>query len=638
MRRALAVFVALLAGAAEAQYVTTDGVAYPPVPAYWGLDWAVPTGGAEQPVLVLPLLTNGAAFAETAQTVSHLTWDGSALRESVGGVSWSMNGTVPQVAGSSSAFSPGKAGAGPYSAANSYSGPTTVGEWTGDWSVTVVWSQTAFPATHNEVLVAKLNSAANAGWAMLVNASTGNLRLFYYDGAAKQPTATGTILNGINVATVGKSGVNCYSRLNGGTAVAVACGTMTAASAEPIRIGRYAGATDFSEFTTIYEVIASTEPYSDALHLSRWRRAVGLEVNGTTVSLTRATTRTCEVNGVTWNVANDAPCINASGMLVERATTNRILQSNVLTNASWVKRGTGAVTTDGTICPNGETAGLVTVGASGVNDVYQAIAAGFTGTEALGTSYWIKRSSASGTFTIINAQGPTFGTDSIDLAAIGTGWTYVTGTRTGVTRSTAWTANAGAGGMLFYAASGPLAAYVCQTQQESGTPTSYQPTAGTTVARNADVATVPTPSGLDPARWCVSVDATPYGGRAWTSASTTTLFSTYPGTTPNTVNLQSSSATQIAFKTFQGSGAVKTATWTHGLSAGSVHKIAASNNAGTMTIRSDGADVGATISGAGTGVLGAWLTPIQLGSEAGAGQFDGYLSNFKIYRSPSCGR
>src|SRR5512137_672945 len=66
-----------------------------------------------------PLTVNGPLIADDPGTVAHVYWNGSALVDIMGNA-WTQNGTVPQVAANASPFSPGNAGAGPYTSANYY--------------------------------------------------------------------------------------------------------------------------------------------------------------------------------------------------------------------------------------------------------------------------------------------------------------------------------------------------------------------------------------------------------------------------------------------------------------------------------------------------------------------------------------
>ncbi len=159
-------------------------------------------------------------------------------------------------------------------------------------------------------------------------------------------------------------------------------------------------------------------------------------------------------------------------------------------------------------------------------------------------------------------------------------------------------------------------------------------TTGTSAARNADVATVATPSGLDPARWCVETVATPR--YPWSSrAGTQLLWNTHAGALPNASWLNVSN-TVSAGTVYDSAGAARVHSYTHGFGATETpHKFSVWNSSGTIGLRVDGAAVGTT-TGAGTGVQTAFLGTITLGSQSGLYYHDGYLRDFKVYRSPGC--
>lgn len=206
-------------------------------------------------------------FADSDGDVLHVYWNGSRLVDARGNA-WTMNGTVPQVAAQGSPFLPPRAAGGPYTAANNYQGPTTLTEWAGDWSVTVVWQ----PATiTQQVLVSKLPAAATSGW--YVEQEVAGVRLAMHDGAAFRAatTANNATASGVNVFTGGKSGGTCYAKLNGGATASIGCAGYNPAAVEPIRIGRWGGGTLQALTSTIYEITASTVPYSDALHSARYQ-------------------------------------------------------------------------------------------------------------------------------------------------------------------------------------------------------------------------------------------------------------------------------------------------------------------------------------------------------------------------------
>lgn len=271
-----------------------------------------------------PLTSNGALLAEDAGTVAHVYWNGSALVDTKGNA-WTQNGTVPQVAANASPFVPGKAGAGPFSIANNYQGPTTLGEFSGaqDFSVTVVVVPTS--VANAQTIISKTRPATTAGWWMEVAAGTGVIYCRAYDGAGRTAaTPTGLVLGAINVVTCGRSGGNLYARLNSGASASIAIGTIVATPSDPIRIGLRTAANQPADGVRVYEVIASTTPYSDALHATRFAAVWGQSA----LTVTRALdTQTYVANGSTWTAPAGALATASSGASIWKASTNSVLNS-----------------------------------------------------------------------------------------------------------------------------------------------------------------------------------------------------------------------------------------------------------------------------------------------------------------------
>lgn len=210
--------------------------------------------------------TAGPLMDDDANTVSHVYWDGRTIRDTKGNI-WTENGLVPRVQDGSFTVVPQTGGAGPYNATNNYQSRLDLMEWTGDWSVTVVFKATI--SGGYQVIISKYNSIN--GWYGAIT-PTGEVRTSIHDGSAKTVNSTTQITaSAINVATFGRSGGTMYARVNAGASNSLAgIGTMTSAAAYPVRIGRYEPAG--VEFVTgpIYEIISSTTPYSDALHAARY--------------------------------------------------------------------------------------------------------------------------------------------------------------------------------------------------------------------------------------------------------------------------------------------------------------------------------------------------------------------------------
>jgi hypothetical protein len=302
-----------------------------------------------------------------------------------------------------------------------------------------------------------------------------------------------------------------------------------------------------------------------------------LGTRGEEISLTRATTATNEVNGTVWNVPAGVPRVTTQGTLIERASTNYVLNNR-----------THPKTTEAT--------------------------ASITATQAC-----VGWHEGTGTMTIANGTATTTGLSC-----------------TAVSPGTLCTFTVTVGGTMAITTS---AGTVTKAQIEcpGSTKTSEIPTAGTSVARNADVATVPTPAGLSPSRWCVEVVATPFGGRAWNALANAVPWAIGTSSTANWAQ----AVARTTSSRFQWRGADNldaiydvNSTWT---TAGPGYRVSFSNSAGIARILRDGATQSAAFSGTGSGVFGSFPATVYLGnSSTGSFPFDGYLRDFRIYRSPTC--
>lgn len=180
------------------------------------------------------------------------------------------------------------------------------------------------------------------------------------------------------------------------------------------------------------------------------------------------------------------------------------------------------------------------------------------------------------------------------------------------------------------------AADVCvgQVQEEPGPyATSYVgPVAGTAVERFADVITSSWPSSAKSA-WCVRATVTPTLGRAWNAADAY-LWSSGTSAAANSARLLASSSGTLVFDVYDGAGAAKTATYTHGFTAGSKHTITACDVGGTLSMFVDAAVVTPTITGAGTGTWSAAPSTLYFGTLSAAGtEAAGVSGSVKVCKS-----
>ena len=177
------------------------------------------------------------------------------------------------------------------------------------------------------------------------------------------------------------------------------------------------------------------------------------------------------------------------GAMSEGLRTNLLLSSKDLTNAAWLKRGTAAVTTDGTQWIDGSNASLIAGLDTGSNDVYQQVA-GITSGVAYAAAFWIKRVTTSGVLLCLNPSNAAQGEWRIDLSLLPDSWERISASHAAVTVIAATTGSvANGGGVHFrkFSGTGTQSFYVGNCQTEVGSvPSSDIPTAAAAVTRNAD--------------------------------------------------------------------------------------------------------------------------------------------------------
>ena len=564
---------------------------------------------------------------------------------------WAQGGTVPQVAANVSPFVPGKAGAGPFSSANNYTGPTTSMEWTGDWSVTAVFSVTG--VTNAQGLVGKYTAVT--GWRLYTSAATGIARLGLYDGTAVNIPTGAVVVGGINVLSAGKSGGTCYIRLNNAAAATGACGTMTTGALQTAKIGTD-GVSTHGDATTIYEVIASTAPYSDALHDARFRRVFGMEGSkGEAITNTRATTATYTANRLVWTAPANVARIESNGMFSESARTNVLLSSGTVTtttalNANWLAAGAPTYSTSAGTAPDGAgTWGRIT-STTTADIVYQSRTVASTTTVTAST--WVKADTAIDTVSI--QAGCTNGTNTTCTCgrsdgapctarpgvtatyhctadhSIGTTPVRIWATATCDVAKT--TATFGISPGSYQSATGT--ADFALAQLEAGPyPTSYIPTTSAAVTRNADITWAPAPLTASD-DFAVGLDFQYGTGRDPSAAVLPYLWAWDNTTGSNDQILYSSSATQLTMRWYNSdNSAFRPVAITHGYTMGSAHRILGTLSPTMRRLYSDGVLMSSD-------VVSLTRSPLTLpanlyfgGNSIGSAQLDGYVRNVKVCSS-----
>src|SRR5574341_273032 len=249
----------------------TNAVALGPVPP---VIFASGSGGAASTLRIVVLGLPRATFQpidyptpiipEDANTVAHVWWkDGTGLVDAKGN-SWTMNGTVPQIARTIGAPS----GAGPFSDANYYAlgSGNDVLDFAGDFSCCFVITRTVIDATRRIIASDGLDSTS--GWYIDTYATSGVVSIVFGAPATRTiigPTANALGTNAPNVICAGRAATTGYVKLNLGTLVTAAAGTITPATTVIANLGRYGGGALPDTDGAIMEAWLSTTTPSDAL-------------------------------------------------------------------------------------------------------------------------------------------------------------------------------------------------------------------------------------------------------------------------------------------------------------------------------------------------------------------------------------
>jgi hypothetical protein len=197
---------------------------------------------------------SGPLIPDDPGTVVHVTWNGSALADSKGNT-WTMGGTVPQVAKSGKV----PAGAGVFSDSNYYSlgSGNDVLDFAGDFSLCIVFGLAA--GSSLDVMLADIT--ASTGYYIAANGS--NVAQFK-QGVNSYVTVNTLSTTDINVVCVGRAGSALVLKANNGAAVPGAS-TGTPATATIAYLGRFSSTGNAAAREKIYEVWASTSTATDYL-------------------------------------------------------------------------------------------------------------------------------------------------------------------------------------------------------------------------------------------------------------------------------------------------------------------------------------------------------------------------------------
>ena len=235
---------ALLCGVAQAQVGSPVGAASGPAIGS-SLPSAIPGGGDVW-------WPKGPLITRDANAVAHVYWRAGALVDAKGN-SWSPVGSPAQV-GASGAIPPG---AGPLSGSAYYTASVPALNFAGDFTAAIVGVESSLTGTFGITLSTGNGSVGHLG---AIVQSPGNGRGIFYPSAAVNTANTVTAGQPF-VFVYGRNGSSYYARLSGGSTNRSTAGTH-AAGANAAVMGQLAGN---SYPGTLYEVYATTTPFTDAL-------------------------------------------------------------------------------------------------------------------------------------------------------------------------------------------------------------------------------------------------------------------------------------------------------------------------------------------------------------------------------------
>lgn len=240
-------------------------------------------------------------------------------------------------------------------------------------------------------------------------------------------------------------------------------------------------------------------------------------VQGGAVTFDRDTSAVCtKSDGTLVTLDSDEPRLEGTGLVVESAATNLMLRSEEFDDANWAvsSAGSGGVmkgTANSAVAPDGTTTAdeIVFTGdlsAQSCGTTHLQIigrASSSTGTQQA-LSIWVKKSTGTGTIYMWgNGGGPT----SVTACSISTTWTRCTHQQASVSELRLGWDIRNCGVNPLHAV--PMVVYIWGAQAEAGTvASSYIKTTSTTVARNADNASVDKPDAVVDAEGCAAATVT----------------------------------------------------------------------------------------------------------------------------------
>ena len=607
-----------------------------------------------------PLVTSGPLIVEDANTVAHVYWNGTALVDSKGNA-WTENGTVPQV--TANPFTTTRYGAGPFSAANYYSSATAPIGFPGDFTVCAVVDN---PGSNLVIAYKGAYGASGSGW-VLFSWTSSRVQLATYGPGSTSAAAVASVnfsYGAVNVICGGRSGTNIYAKVNGGTTGTAASAPVTEGTPSA-QIGAGAGLGVFTG--TIYEVYATTTPWSEATVTAIQQKVLGHFDGSSELAVTRATTATYAPRAADPSTLFTVPAgvarITDEGLLVEPARTNYALQSNTISaanafNVNWIEWPDTTVvnvTTTATAAPGGGVWHTITNEAGGTSNVGQAYQ---TVTTASSTTFvasaWMKKPTGEDTTHAGIHVGCGAGTPSACTCVRSDGGSCTASTvatnycqalvadlsttpvrvSAKVTCSGAITSSIVALVPGNYGSSIGITDFTGVQHEIPGAeqgPSSLIVTTTTAVTRNSDRVSATVPAV--PSKWCIAATAAPGSISSMATRGDSVLW--WLGATgANTAIAYFTSTNRLVHTVTDASNTAKSLVYSSGIAGLTATRVTACSPMSTTSITVSGVSGLPTLSGTGAGILTTPPTTLHFGvTNSGANFLGGFLSNVKVCKA-----